>query len=74
MSPLKRLRKQTGLSAYAFSKRLGMASQNYYVLERGEAGRHEDTLVKLARALAELLERSPTDVLAELTEVEEVAA
>lgn len=70
-SPLKKLRESTGLSAYAFSKEAGIASQYYWILEQGKTNMQMKTTVKIARVLADKLKRSPSDVLAELTQINE---
>lgn len=73
-SPLKRLRKATDMSAYAFAKEAGMSTQNYWHLEQGERDMRMSTAVNLSRVLASHLKRSPASVLAELTEVNEQPA
>lgn len=71
---LKKLRERTGLTAYAFGLELaqrGITTPNhYYVLERGEAQGRVETVVGIARALAQHTPgATPLSVLGILLEV-----
>ena len=63
------LRKQAGLSGYRLAQRAGLTPHGYYQIEAGRSKPTYDSLMKLARALADALGRKPSDVLAELTEI-----
>ncbi len=69
MERLRELRKQADISGYALAKEVGMTSTGYYRLEHGVGKPTYHNLILLAKALAERLNREPSDVLAELTGV-----
>jgi transcriptional regulator with XRE-family HTH domain len=69
-TPYKRLREEAGLSQGELSALLGMATQQYQLYESGKRNGQMKTTVRIARALAGKLGRSPSDVLAELTQVD----
>lgn len=63
---LKTLREATGLSAYEFARQAGLANSHLSALE---AGRHQpsaSTLHRIAKVLAQLLEREPGAVLEDI--------
>lgn len=68
---LKNLRERTKMTAYAFSKKYGFERNHYYMLERGDRGPNEQTLIRLSQALGEELGMKPSDVMGELTGVNE---
>lgn len=73
-TPLRRLRKQTGLSGAAFAAELRIATQHLHALESGETGMQLKTAVKLSRGLAHHLGVKPSKVLAELTQIDKRTA
>lgn len=73
MTPLKRLREQTGLSPYAFSLKAGLGDSHYRQLEAGKSNPTSETLRALVAALASELKRKPAEIAAELLELEPAA-
>lgn len=67
---LRELREQAGLSGYALAKRAGMTTNGYYALEAGTSKPTYDSLMSLARALADVLDKQPSEVLGLLTNVD----
>jgi transcriptional regulator with XRE-family HTH domain len=70
-TPYKRLREEAGLTQGELSALLGMATQQYQLYESGRRQGQTKTTVRIARALAEKLNRPAGEVLAELTQVDE---
>ena len=70
MTPLKRLREQTGLSAYAFAVRVGIADQYYRALEAGDHEPGQEKFKAIIQGLAELLNRDAGEVAKELLGLE----
>lgn len=70
---LRELREEAGLSGYALAKRAGLTTGAYYALEAGTNKPTYDSLMSLARTLAELLSRQPSEVLGALTGIDALA-
>lgn len=70
MTRLRRLREQTGLSAYAFAANIGISDVYYRSLEAGRSQPGAEKLRAIVEGLARTLERDPGEIAAELLELE----
>lgn len=74
MKRLRELKEQAGLSGYALAKKAGLTTGAYYALESGATKPTYDSLLALARALAEVMGKPASEVLTALTEVDQPKA